>query len=269
MKLRINGTTYTGAVVDLRARRVDGGAIAASIRGDRSHPAVTCPDPPTVYGYAGHVHPTMGLRTRTALAAAVRSRGHETPQDDAIANRQVRLSELDPSPPDPIEPAEPVTESTIAELREAVATHRGRLTARRKVGADLDGARGDLEAAATKLSEQETQRTAATETRELRRETARDYRDTLEKRRRLSDELANLRRTARATLVDRFADEFAAAVQSVPGPTPDDHFTADPVTAALAVLQIARTPAPVVLETSRFDSPAAASDCLNAPVIRC
>ncbi|WP_336358661.1 DUF7856 family protein [Haloarcula sp. CGMCC 1.6347] len=269
MKLRVAGTTYAGAVVDLRARDVDGRIIAASIRGQRCFPALSCPEPPAVYAYAGYVHPSMGLRTRTALAAAARSRGHETPQDDAIAECRAQLADLECSPPDLPDSVDPVPESTIDGLQEAVATHRGRLTARQAVGADDGAVQADLRDAATELSERETRRAAARETRELRRERARAYRDTLEEQRRLADELANLRRSARATLVDRCADAFARAIEAVPGPVPDSPFDADPLTAALAVLRVARTPAPVVLGTDRFRSPTAASDCLDAPVVRC
>ncbi|EMA34523.1 hypothetical protein [Haloarcula japonica] len=269
MKLRVAGTTYAGAVVDLRTRDIDGRIIAASIRGQRRFPAVSCPEPPAVYAYTGHVHPSMGLRTRTALAAAARSRGYETPQDDAIAECRAQLAELDCSPPELPDPVDPVPESTIDGLQEAVATHRGRLTARQAVGADDEAVQAALRDAATELSERETRRAAARETRELRRERARAYRDTLEKQRRLADELANLRRNARATLVDRCADTFARAIEAVPGPVPDSPFNADPVTAALAVLRVARTPAPVVLGTDQFRSPTAASDCLDAPVVRC
>jgi hypothetical protein len=269
VRLCVAGTTYTGAVVDLRARDIGGRALAESIRGQRCLPAVSCPEPPSVYVYAGHVHPPMGLRTRTALAAAARSQGHATPQDEAIAECRERLSELDCSPPDLPEPVDPVPDSTIDGLQETVATHRGRLTARRAVGADDGAARADLRDAAAELSERETRRTAARETRELRRERARAYRDALEERRRLSDELANRRRRARATLVDRLSGAFARAVEAAPGPVPDSPFDADPVTAALAVLRIAHTPAPVVVETDRFRTPAAAADWLDAPVVRC
>ncbi|EMA09372.1 hypothetical protein SAMN05443574_10753 [Haloarcula vallismortis] len=269
MKLRIAGTTYTGAVVDLRTRNVDGRTIAASISGQRCLPVVSCPEPPSVYAYAGHIHSSMGLRTRTALAAAARSRGYETPQDDAIAECRAQLAELECSPPELPAPVDPVPESTIDGLQEAVATHRGRLTARQAVGADDGAAQADLRDAATELSERETRRAAARETRELRRERARAYRDSLEEQRRLADELANLRRSARATLVDRCAEPFARAIEAVPGPDPDSPLDADPVTAALGVLRFAKTPAPVVLGADRFRSPTAASDCLDAPVIRC
>ncbi|WP_424001557.1 hypothetical protein ACOZ4I_16725 [Haloarcula salina] len=269
MRVQVGATTYEGAVVDLRGRRVSGAAVAASVRGERCLPVVACASPTAVYEYAGRVHPTMGLRTRTALAAAARTRGEETPHDAEIAARCEELAEFDPSPPDLVEAADPVPDAEIADLRETVASHRGRITARRAVGEDADDARADLRDAATALSERETRRAAARETRELRREAARAHRDRLERRRQVADALANARRAARATLVDRFTDEFAAAVAAVPGPTPDDPFDASPVTAALAVLRIAETPAPVVLEVDRFSSPTAASEALDAPVVRC
>lgn len=265
----MGATTYTGAVVDLRCRRVSGTAVAASVRGERCLPVVACASPTAVYEYAGHVHPSMGLRTRTALAAAARSRGEETPRDAEIAAHREELAELDPSPPELVASTEPVPDAEIADLREAVASHRGRVTARQTVGEDADDARADLRAAATALSERETQRAAARETRELRREAARAYRDRLERRRQVADALANARRAARATLVDRFTGEFAAALAAVPGQTPDDPLDASPVTAALAVLRLAETPAPVTLALDRFSSPAAASEVLDAPVVRC
>nr|WP_254282318.1 hypothetical protein [Haloarcula salina] len=211
----------------------------------------------------------MGLRTRTALAAAARSRGEETPHDTEIAAHREELTAIDPSPPELVEATEAIPDAAVADLRETVAAHRGRITARRAVGADADAARADLRDAATTLSERETRRAAARETRELRREAARAYRDRLERRREVADALANARRAARATLVDRLADEFAAALAVVPGQTPDDPFDASPVTAALAVLRLAETPAPIALEVDRFPSPVASSDALDAPVVRC
>jgi len=269
VKVRVGAATHEGVAVDLRGRRVSGAAVAASVRGERCLPVVACASPTAVYEYAGRVHPSMGLRTRTALAAAARSRDEETPHDADIAAYREELANLDPSPPELVEATEAVSDAEVADLRETVAAHRGRVTARRAVGEDAADARADLRDAATALSERETRRAAARETRELRREAARAYRDRLERRREVADALANARRAARATLVDRFTGEFAAALAAVPGPTPDDPFDASSVTAALAVLRLAETPAPVVLEVDRFPSPAAASEALDAPVVRC
>lgn len=69
--------------------------------------------------------------------------------------------------------------------------------------------------------------------------------------------------------MDRLRDQYAAALDAVPGPESSGPFEAPPVTAALAVLRVARTEAPVVLETDRFPDPATAADTLEAPIIRC
>ena len=99
MKLFVRGTTYEGRVVDLRCQPVDGGRIAAAVRGERCFPAVDAPPTTPVYDYCGRVHPAMGLRTKTALAAAARSRGYETAADDAIADLREKLAALDAAEP--------------------------------------------------------------------------------------------------------------------------------------------------------------------------
>ncbi|MFC6863358.1 hypothetical protein ACFQGE_07785 [Halomicroarcula sp. GCM10025817] len=270
MRLRVGGACHEGRVVDLRASDVDGAAVARSVRGEALTPAVSPTATAAVYRYAGHVRPGMGLRTRTALAAAARSRGVTAPQDDAIADLRARLADLDPDRPDLPARTGRVPEGAVRELEEAVATHRGRVRAHERLPAgDASEPREDLRAAARRLSERETERTAARQTRERRRDAARGYRQQLERRRRLADELANRRREARAHLVDSLEGRFRASLATLPGPTPEDPFDAPPVDAALATLRVARTEAPVVLEVDRFASPAAAARQLSAPVVRC
>lgn len=269
MKVWIDGTTYRGRAVDLRARDIDGRTVAAAVRGARRYPPVDAAAPSRVYDYAGHVHAEMGLRARTALAAAARSRGHRTAHDEEIARLQAALSDTAPSSPSIGQPSAPVSDDAVAELREAVAKHRGRVQARETLDRDASGARSDLRETAARLTERETEQTATTQARERRRERARAYRDEAAERRRLADRLANSRRDARAELVESVADQFRDAVGDAPGPTPADPFDADAVTAALAVLRVARTDAPVVVAVDRFGDPAAAADWLDAPVVRC
>ncbi|MFC6756793.1 MULTISPECIES: hypothetical protein [Haloarcula] len=273
MKLRVCGTTYEGRVVDLRCRSVDGATVAAAIRGARPLPAVDAPAPGPVYDYCGRVHPSMGLRTKTALAAAARSMGHETDHDDTIAELRERLADLDGAEPTLPSARESVDDATVAELRESAATARGRLEARERLGAETAEIRAQVRETTRTLAKRETERAAAQQSRQQRRERAREYRDRQARRRRLADRLANCRRDARRELVDAVADDFVAALAAVPGSTPeerpDDPFDAPPVPAALATLRLARTDAPVVLETDRFRSPAAAADWLDAPVVRC
>lgn len=270
MRLWVDGRAYEGRAVDLRTTGVAGAAIARAVRGDALTPCVEPTARAAVYRYAGHVRPGMGLRTRTALAAAARSRGVTTPNDDAIEDLRERLAALDPDRPELPARVEPVDDRRVTELREAVAAHRGRVTAaERRPDGDPSDARADLRETVARLSERETERTAARQARERRREVAREYRAQLEERRQVADRLANLERAARADCVDAVAGRFADALDSLPGPTPSDPFDADPVPAALAVLRLADVDAPVVLAVDRFDSPAAAAAWLDVPVVRC
>ena len=269
MRLHVRDTAYDGRVVDLRHRTVDGRAIADAVRGRRLYPAVDAPPTPPVYDYCGYVHPGMGLRTRTALAAAARSRGHETAHDDAIADLRERLAELEAAEPALPEARGTVPETTVTELREAAATARGRLQARERLNAETTDVERELRETTRTLATRETERIAAEESRHQRREAARAYRDRLARRRRLADRLANRQREARATLVETVSDCYRAALEALPGPTPTDAFDAPPVAAALAVLRVARTDAPVVVATDRFRHPNAAADWLDAPVVRC
>jgi len=277
VRVHVRGTTYESRVVDLRGRPVDGRALAAAVRGERCVPAVDAPAATLVYGYCGYVGPEMGVRTRTALAAAARTRGVETPHDDAIADLRERVAAIDAVEPSLPPARKSVADEDIAALRESVAATRGRLWARERLDGDTAEVESDLRETAQTLATRETERTAAAESRQQRREAARAYRDRLERRRRLTDRLANRRRDAREALVDAVSDRYASALDDVPGtttdnsagPTPDDPFDAEPVPAALAVLRVARTDAPVVLETNRLGTPTSAAAWLDAPVIRC
>ena len=273
MKLRVRGTTYEGRAVDLRSRPVAGEDVAAAVRGVWPLMAVDALSPGPVYDYCGHVHPSMGLRTKTALAAAARSRGHETAHDDAIAELRERLADLDRAEPDLPRARDAVDEDTVADLRERVAAARGRLEARETLGAETEAATQRVREVAGTLAERETERAAARQSRRQRRDQAREYRDRQARRRRLADRLANRRRDARRVLVDAVSDAYAAALDAVPGPEPavqpEDPLDAPPVPAALATLRLARTDAPVVVAVDRFRSPAAAADWLDAPVVRC
>lgn len=243
--------------------------MVGAVRGERCLPAVAAPTPPAVYDYCGRVRPGMGLRTRTALAAAARSWGHETEYDDTIADLRQRLSALATDEPSLPPAREGVPDDRIAALRESAAEARGRLRARDALDAETDTVEQAVRESTTTLAERETERTAARESRHQRRAAAREYRDRVTRRRRLADRLANRRRDARRALVDRLSDRYSRAVDGLPGPTPCDPFETPPVPAALGVLRLARTDAPVVLEADRFNCPSAAADWLDAPVVRC
>ena len=270
MRLWVDGTHYEGRAVDLRATDVDGAAVARAVRGEALTPTVAPTAASAVYGYVGHVRPGMGLRTKTALAAAARSRGMTTIYDDEITECRERLADLDPERPELPTQVDPVADRTVREAAEAVAAHRGRVRVHEGLAdGDASEARSDLRAAARRLAERETEREAAKQARARRRDAAREFRDRLVARRRLADRVANLERDARASLVDALEGRFSAALDSLPGPSPDDPFDAPPVAAALSVLRLADAEAPVVLEVDRFGDPATAATWLSAPVVRC
>ena len=264
MQLEIEGTHYTGDAIDLRGESVDRRALVAAIRRDDSPYAVDCPSPGPVHERAGVLTPAMSVKSRTALAAAARSRGVDTPHDERIEHLAEELAELadsiegdgatlpDGPPPD-----------DVARLRERTAELRGQVTALEAVGADPTDARARLRETAGRLSELETRRIAA----DQRRERIRERRDRRERRLRLADKLANARRDARASLVDAVRERYASAVAEVHEPTADPFAVPAPV-AALGVLRVAQVRAPVVLAVDRFERPASAADWLDAPVVR-
>ncbi|PSP91510.1 hypothetical protein BRC87_03010 [Halobacteriales archaeon QS_4_66_20] len=213
----------------------------------------------------------MGLRTRTALARAARSRGLETPHDDALASVRDRLAATSVEEGDITSRRRAVAEAATEteRLRERVATVRGKLQAAREHGGDAAAVSEELASAVRQLSETETDSLAARQRFERVREHARERRDRRERVRKLEDKLANLERDARAHLVEQLADRYADAVADAPGAEQvADPFDADPVTAALAIGRLASLSAPVVLACDRFASAAAASRWLGAPVVR-
>lgn len=289
MICRIGAVVYCGRAISL-PRTVDPAAVVAAVRanGDGAEQPATgritvdCPPPQPVHEHVGYIHPEMGLRTRTALARAGRTLGLETSYDDDIAAAREELatvrSELDSTTGGDSDPStgrragtaggRTVTGEKIESLREEVSAARGRLQACRDHGLDTAAAEAKLEAAIRKLSEHETESTAATQREERARRRARERRDRLERKLRLEDRVANLERNARRSLVDQLREAFAAAIEGVPGAAPSgDPLSASPPVAALAIARLASLDAPVVLSTERFESAAAAHEVLGAPVV--
>jgi chromosome segregation ATPase len=272
--VQIGDTVRQGEVIDLPAH-VNPAALRDAIRaGNSEHISVDCATPQPVHEHVGYIHTEMEIRTRTALARAGRSRELTTAYDDEIATLDAEIETLDAELAE--QESQPAAEyrRQIAEssreqasLREAVESARGRLQACRDHGLDTDAAVEELEATITELSERETATAAAAEQLDHARETNRTRRDLREKRLRLEDRRANLKREARASLVDQLHEEFTAAVDAVPEASPNDPFDAPPVVTALAVARIADLDAPVVLDCDRFDAPAAAGDWLDTPIL--
>ncbi|WP_135364825.1 DUF7856 family protein [Halosimplex halophilum] len=289
--VRPDGDPASGRAVDLRDRGLDPDRVAAAVReGSQSRDersgdsgdagsdtdcgvTVDCPRPRAVHEHVGCVRPSVCVRVRTALAAAARSRGGEAPQDAELAEVRAELAELTvPEPPDLDGPRERLagTDDAVDRIRERVAALRGRVQAGREAGRDVSDLEAELAEATRELSERETERAAAREAVERAERLARESRDARERRRRLEDRRANLRRRARAHLVERIRDEYEAALATVPGGpgAVDDPFAVDGVTAALAVGRVADFRAPVVVACDRFERPDAAAEWLDAPVIR-
>lgn len=273
VRIVLGDAVRTGRAVDLRDADLDPGRVGRAVRsGSVDGLRVDCPDPCPVYEHVGVVAPDASVPARTALAAAARSRGLSAPQDDDIEAARERLATVEP--PDERSPDPAAARRRLAgagadveRLRERVATLRGRIQAAREAGSATDELRRDLAEAARDLSEAETERAAAREALARARDSARDRRDARERHRRLEDRVANLERGARAHLVDRLRDEYAAAVRSLGGDGTEP-FAVDDATAALAVARVADLRAPVVLAVDRFEGPGEAADWLGAPVVR-
>lgn len=276
MRCRIGAVVRVGEAVT--APEGDADRLAAAVEcddpvdpADAPSVAVHCPAPGPVHGYVSPVREGMGLRVQTALAAAARSRGLKTPHDEALAATREQLAALTvdtvTSDRERRELAETATDTD--RLRERVAAARGRLQAARDGNGDVAAASNELEAAVRELSEAETQAAAATERLAAAREREREARDRLEQRRRLQDRAANLEREARAALVAQVRDGYTRAVRELDGADP---FEAPPAVAALGVVRVAATDAPVVLDGGEqvgrvFADAGAAAAWLDAPVI--
>lgn len=232
--------------------------------------AVHADPPPAVYDHVGYIHAGMGLRTRTALAKAARTLELRTPHDEALDEARDSLAELtvDDSDSAQFRREAAQTANETDRLREEVAAERGRLQARRENNLDPTPAADALADAIRRLSETETSENAAKQRLRRERTEARFRRDRREERFRLEDRIANLERKVRAHLVEQVKDSYTEAVSRAPGTDGSrDPFDVDPVTAALAIVRITETAAPVVLACDRFDSPAAASEWLGVPVL--
>lgn len=261
MIVRADGRTWCGGVADLRDADVASSDVAGAIRGVDTPVRVHCPTPGPLFDRVGHVHPEMGLRIRTALAVAGRTRGLTPPQDPEIERLRAEREELTVEE-QALQHGEAPAEDLRA-LRERVAALRGRIQELAASGRDASDEQAQLRRAAARLSEAETTRIAAAET----RRDARAERDRRERRLRLEDRIANRERDARSWLVERVREPYERAVFALdPGADPFDCL---PPVAALAILRVADQRGPVVLATDQFETPGAAAAWIGGPVVRC
>ncbi len=269
MRVRVADETRTGTVVDLRNHDLEITAVAEAIREENadSPVAIDCPSPGPAHAHVGAVRAGMAWSLRPALAAAARSRGHVPPQADALADVRDLLDDLDAPAIDLRDARRRVAETTDAaeQLREEVATLRGRVRALREADADPTSAEADLAETTRLLSEAETERIAAEQTLARAREQARADRERRRERLRLEDRAANLRRDAREALADEVRDAFEESRAALP----DGEAFPEPVGPALAVARVADLDAPVAVgSVGPFGGVDAVAEWLDAPVVR-
>jgi hypothetical protein len=277
MKVRVADETRTSRAIDLREYDLAVAALADAIRGDEaadSAVAIDCQSPGPAHTHVGAIHAGMAWSLRPALAAAARSRDHAPPQADALAEVRDLLDDLDAPTIDLRTARRRVAETTDAaeQLREEVATVRGRVQALRAADADPTDAEADLAETTRLLSEAETERIAAEQTLARAREQARDDRERRRERLRLEDRAANLRRSARKSLADEVRGAFEVAREKLPVDAEP------PVSTALAVARVAALDAPVVVGAvesfgsagvvESFGGVDAVAEWVDAPVIR-
>lgn len=273
MRIERNGTVWCGWAIDLSDASLDAEMVIQAIRNgpDRvgnSELIVEHTDPGPLHEYVGWITAEMSLRSRAALAAVARSRGQSAPQD---AERKRILERIDALPTATVETSPTrkrlaATNEEIDRQREQVARLQGQVQALREIESeDLPETLDTLQSAIRELSELETERTAAEQALERKRNRRRQLHDVRDERLALEDRAANLARDAREHLVAQIEEEFETTVKAVPGATTAE--SADPVTTGLAIARLGMIKTPIVLECDRFTSARAAADWLDAPVV--
>ena len=270
IRCRIDETSYAGPVISIN-RPVDPATVFRAVQ--QTEPVgyypvrVENPQPAPVYEHIGCVRAEMGLRVRSALAKAGRSRGLTTPVDEELYSVRERLASLSPDAAEMTQYRRELaaTEADVALLHEQVAQARGRLKTRRENDRPTGRAEQTLFELIRKLSERATAGAAARQNLTEARERAREQRTRRDQRVRLEDRAGNLRRRAHRHLVDRLRSEYVTAIAELTDAAP---FDAPPPVAALAVARVASLSAPVVLAYDQFSTADAAYRWLGAPLIR-
>lgn len=278
MICRIGDVVRCGRVVSIE-QSVDPATVVDSVRSAASDSeaavAVSAATPQPIHDNVGYLHHGIGLRIRTALARAGRSRGLTTPYDEALRDRRNELNSFTDHC-DPVEPYRRKLAETREEtetLREEVAAARGRLQAEQEGESEPTDTASALENAIRRLSEVETSAVAARQQLERARTNAREQRDRRERKRELEDKIANLERRARSHLVETLRNEYETALSQVPEhtnipQTANDPFAAESLPAALAIARVADLSAPLVLACDCFESARTASEWLDVSVLQ-
>ncbi|MFB6111505.1 MAG: hypothetical protein ABEJ35_03105 [Halobacteriaceae archaeon] len=270
VRVRTAEIDRAGRRLDLRNADIAPAELVAAAR-EADDARIHAPVGGPLYERAGYITRSLRLSLRPALAEAMRTRTIETSVDHELARTQRTLAELSTPTVDLRAAREAVAAATTEEaaLRERVARLGGRTEAFRELGEPPETEA--LEAAATALSEAETERVAAEQQLRRARIRAQEARDARARQRRLEDRLANRQRTARTELVEAGWPVFRRAVAALPvtvtaGDSPPSWDGPDWVT-ALALFRIAEAEAPIIVDAELLET----SDIhalLGVPIIR-
>ena len=270
MRVEFGGVERRGRAIDLRDAPVSAEDVVAAVR-DPTDDRIVCPPPQSVHERVGLLHRDVSIRLVAAVSDAARTRGASTEYDEELRAVEAELAEMEVPDVDLEAARERVAEAAadVDRLNERVARTSGRVEARREGDADPSDAEADLQTATRELSEAETDYHAAREALAAARGRAQEARDARQRRLELQDRRENLRRAARRTLADEYADAFGRAVRALPvtaEPAHPQRLRGADWAAACAVARIARPGAPLVV-AGGFERAPRARAALDAPVL--
>jgi hypothetical protein len=271
MKVRLGEVERTGRALDLRDDPIDPERLVRAAR-DPTAALVAAPPPGPVHEAVGFLRPEMDLDCGSALVAAGRSIGLESPYAAEIDRLDREIAAIDPPTPDLRAARKRVAEAgeDLAALEEDVARISGRLNARRDAGLATEAVEDELAARTRDLTEAETEVIAAREALSRAEERAAAARDARAKRLSLVDRRENRRREARQWFRRKLGPTFELALRSLPlsaDPAPPVEYSGADFEAALALARIGSLAAPVVLVGGPFETAVAARAALASPVI--
>lgn len=263
---------YRGRGIDLRETDISGPTVADALYAQSNTLSISCPSPGKIHQRVGWVREEREYSIRTALAATARALGYTSEFDQEITqiSRQLEQLKTDDISIEAIQKQQAQLEST-ARLEERIAELQGEIKARQASDRSADEQIQELQTIAAELSERKTRQTALQQRLDEQRQQLRKIRDQREERLKLQDRRENLRRQAREQLSRELQPTFKRALRSVPGEyelgdTPGT-VQKGSTTAALAVCRIAPITGPIIVESNRFERPAAATAALQSSVI--
>ena len=270
MRVEFGGVERHGQAIDLRSGSASAEDVLSAVH-DPDDDRIACPPPQSVHERVGLLHRDVSVPVVAAIADAARTRGASTEYDEELQTVESELAEMELPDVDLGAARERVAGAAadVDRLDERVARTSGHVEAKREADADPSDAEASLQTATQELAEAETDYHAAREALAAAKERASEARDVRQRRLELQDRRENLRRAARRTLADEYADQFRRAIRALPvtaEPTHPREFSGSDWAAACAVARIARPGAPLVVADG-FDCATRARAALDAPVL--